>query len=170
MRQSKPQSERRSERRSKRHWLMKSEPGTFSADDLARAPDQTTPWDGVRNYQARNLLRDELRPGDEVLFYHSSADPTGVAALARVVRAGYPEPAQFDPRSKYFDPGADPAEPRWYCVDVRLVRKLPRVVTLAELKAAPTTRDMMVCRKGARLSVQPVSPEEFRAVVELSRR
>ena len=144
---------------------MKSEPSVFSIDDLASAG--TTSWDGVRNYQARNLLRDELRAGDDVLLYHSSADPTGVAGLARVVRAAYPDATQFDAKSDHFDPGSKPDDPRWFVVDVKFVRKFPRVVTLAALKASPELKDMMVTRQGSRLSVQPVTPAQFVAVLEM---
>jgi predicted RNA-binding protein with PUA-like domain len=147
---------------------MKSEPSVFSIDDLAKAPRGTTAWEGVRNYQARNLLRDEIAAGDEVLFYHSSADPAGVAGLARVVRGGYPDPSQFDRKSPYHDPGATPGAPRWFVVDVKFVRRFPRVVTLADLKANAALADMMVVRKGARLSVQPVTPDEFAAVVAMA--
>jgi predicted RNA-binding protein with PUA-like domain len=149
---------------------MKSEPSSFSIDDLAAAPSGRTSWDGVRNYQARNLLREQVRKGDEVLFYHSSADPAGVAGVARVFREAYPDPSQFDPKSEYHDPTSTRDAPRWFSVEIEFVRKLPRVVTLAELKSMPACRDMMATKKGARLSVQPVTAEEFRAVVAAARR
>ena len=126
----------------KRHWLMKSEPSVFSIDALAAAG--TTSWDGVRNYQARNLLRDEFQVGDDVLFYHSSAEPSGVAGLAKVARAAYPDPTQFDKKSAYFDAGAARDTPRWLVVDVKFVRKFPRVIPLTELKASPLLGEMMV--------------------------
>ena len=129
---------------------MKSEPGVYSIDDLAR--DRTTCWNGIRNYQARNLLRDEIKAGDDVLFYHSSADPPGVAGLARVVRDGYPE-----------------KDPTWYQVDIEFVDKFPRLVPLDELKATPGLEEMMVVRKGARLSVQPVSAKELETIRRLAR-
>jgi predicted RNA-binding protein with PUA-like domain len=151
----------------KRRWLMKSEPSVFSIDDLAKVG--RTSWDGVRNYQARNLLRDEVKQGDDVLFYHSSAEPTGVAGLARVARAAYADPTQFDRKSDHFDPGSTKDAPRWVVVDVEFVRKFPRVVTLAELKANPALADMLVTKRGSRLSVQPVTDAEWKAVLAMAR-
>jgi predicted RNA-binding protein with PUA-like domain len=151
----------------KRHWLMKSEPTTFGIDHLAKAG--TTSWEGVRNYTARNFLRDDVQVGDEVLFYHSSAEPTGVAGVAKVVRAAYPDASQFDPKSEYHDPGSKREDPRWFAVDLKFVKKLPRVVTLAELKANPALAKMVVLQRGARHSVQPVTPEEFAAVLAMSK-
>ena len=153
----------------KRYWLFKSEPDAFSFDDLVARPDGTEPWDGVRNYQARNLLRDEVRVGDQVLFYHSRTNPPHVAGIAEVVRDGYPDPTQFDPESKYHDPKSDPDAPRWFMVDVKAVRPLERPVSLAELKENPALASMMVTRKGARLSIQPVTPAEFREVLSMAR-
>lgn len=150
----------------KRLWLMKSEPSTFSIDDLERAG--TTAWEGVRNYVARNHLR-EARPGDEVFFYHSSAEPTGVAGIAKVVKAAYPDPSQFDPKSDFFDKGSKREDPRWSAVDVAFVRKLPRVVTLDEIKASPALSKMVVAQKGSRHSVQPVTPEEWKAVLSMAK-
>jgi predicted RNA-binding protein with PUA-like domain len=152
----------------RRYWLFKSEPSAFSLDDLKKSPKGVAPWDGVRNYQARNLLRDEVRVGDGVLFYHSSTDPTGVVGIAEVVRAGYPDPTAWDPKGDHYDPKSTPENPRWYMVDVRYVRHLPRTVTLAELKAAPALKDMMVVRPGARLSIQPVTGREWEAVLKLA--
>lgn len=154
--------------REPRAWLMKSEPSVFSIDDLAKAPAATTSWDGVRNYQARNLLRDEMRPGDRVLFYHSSAEPAGVAGVAEIVRDAYPDPTQFDPKSKYHDPDSPRDAPRWLCVDVRLVERFPALVTLGQIRAEPSLAAMDLLRRGNRLSVQPVRPEEFAAVLELA--
>ena len=151
----------------KRHWLMKSEPSAFSIDDLARAG--RTGWEGVRNYQARNLLRDELKAGDEVLFYHSSADPAGVAGIAKIVRGAYPDPTQFDRKSEYHDPGSPKDAPRWLAVEVAFVRKFARVVTLGELRANPALAEMLVTKKGSRLSVQPVTPAEFAAVLAMAK-
>jgi predicted RNA-binding protein with PUA-like domain len=150
-----------------RAWLLKSEPGVFSFEDLWRAPRRTTVWSGVRNYQARNLLRDELRPGDGVLFYHSSSDPTGVAGLAEVVRGGYPDPTQFDPRDPGHDPASRPEAPRWFAVDVRACARLPRFVPLAELRAERSLSEMELLRRGSRLSVQPVREAEWRRVLAL---
>ena len=146
---------------------MKTEPDVYSIDDLER--DGTTFWDGVRNYQARNFMRDEMRPGDGVLFYHSNADPPGVAGLAEVVRPGYPDPTARDPASDYYDPKATDADPRWYMVDIRFVEKFPALVPLAVLRETPGLGAMLVNRK-SRLSVQPVTPAEFEIVARLGRR
>jgi len=148
-------------------WLVKSEPGVFSIDDLARAKDRTTFWDGVRNFQARNLLRDEMSVGDGVLFYHSSADPPAVAGTAKVVGAGRPDPSQFDAKSDHYDPDSTRDAPRWYGVDIQLDRKFARVVTLPELRANPALGGMVLLRKGSRLSVQPVSAAEWRVICKL---
>ena len=150
-----------------RHWLMKSEPDVFSIDDLAKAKKQTTGWDGVRNFQARNLLRDEIAVGDGVLYYHSSVDPPGVVGLARVVKAGYPDPTQFDPKSDYYDAGSKPDAPRWFSVDIAFDRKLARPVTLPELRADPALADMVLLRRGSRLSVQPVTPGEWKQILKM---
>ncbi len=160
----------RTSRAPRRYWLMKSEPDVFSIDDLAAAPDGTTLWDGIRNYQARNTLRDDVQKGDLVLYYHSRATPPHVAGVAKVVRGGYPDPTQFDPQAKYHDPGASPDAPRWYCVDIRFERKLARPVSLPELKAEPALAEMVVTQKGSRLSVQPVTEAEYKAVLAMSRR
>jgi predicted RNA-binding protein with PUA-like domain len=152
-----------------RYWLFKSEPEVFSWSDLKQAPSQTTLWDGVRNYQARNLLRDEIQAGDLVFFYHSRVDPQVIAGIARVVRRGYPDPAQFDPRSRYFDEDSDPASPRWFTVDVQAHQELPRPVTLQELRAVPGLEAMELLRKGSRLSVQPVTPEQWSLVLAVAR-
>ena len=152
----------------KRYWLFKSEPDVYSIDDLKR--DKKTYWEGVRNYQARNLLRDEIQVGDEVLYYHSNAKPMGVAGIAKVVKAGYPDPEQFDAKSKYHDPKSDPEDPRWYVVDIQFVRKFPEVVPLAELKTEQKLAKMMVTQRGARLSVQPVRKVEFDHVVKMAAR
>ena len=157
-------------RRAKQYWLMKSEPDVFSYDDLERAKDRTTLWDGIRNYQARNFMRDEMRVGDGVLYYHSNAQPPGVAGLAEIASEPYPDPTQFDPKSKYHDPKSDPDDPRWILVDVRAVRPLERLVTLAELKAEPDLADMGVVQKGSRLSIQPVTAAEWKLVQKLAKR
>jgi predicted RNA-binding protein with PUA-like domain len=148
-----------------RHWLFKTEPETYSIDDLAAAPRRTTSWEGIRNYQARNLLRDEVRAGDLVLVYHSSADPPGVAGVAEVVGAAHPDATQFDARSESHDPAATRDAPRWVAVDVRLQRKFPRLVPLDELRSVPSLAGMDLLRRGNRLSVQPVRPEEFAEIV-----
>jgi predicted RNA-binding protein with PUA-like domain len=153
--------------RPRRYWLMKSEPEVFSFDDLWRAARRRTAWDGVRNYQARNLMRDEMAVGDGVLFYHSNADPPGVAGVAAVAGAARPDPAQFDPQDPHFDPKSDRASPRWVLVDVRAVRKLPRFVTLESLRAQRALSGMALLRRGQRLSVQPVTAAEWRRVLKL---
>ena len=150
-----------------RYWLMKSEPDVFSIDDLAR--DGVTPWEGVRSYQARNLLRDELRVGDGVLFYHSSTQPPGVAGIAEVVHESYPDRTAFDPKSPYFDPKSTQDNPRWFVVDVRFVERFPAVVPLAVLHMTPGLENMVVLKRGMRLSVQPVTEDEWRIVVALGR-
>jgi predicted RNA-binding protein with PUA-like domain len=154
----------------RRCWLVKSEPSTFSFDDLLAAPDATTPWDGVRNYQARNFIRDEMALGDEVIFYHSSASPPAAVGIAEVASAPRPDPSQFDPGSPYHDPTSDPHDPRWFLVDVRALRPLARPVSLPELKADAVLRDMLVTRRGNRLSVMPVDPEHLDALEALATR
>ena len=156
--------------RATQYWLFKSEPDVFSIDDLKAAPKKTTHWDGVHNYQARNLLRDEIKKGDKVLYYHSRVQPIGVAGVARVSRSGYPDPVQFDPKHKYFDAKSDPEDPRWYCVDVTWERTFAEVIPLADLKAAKALKDMMVVQRGSRLSVQPVTKREFEAVLAMADR
>jgi predicted RNA-binding protein with PUA-like domain len=148
------------------HWLMKSEPGECSIDDLAAAPSQTVPWVGVRSYQARNFMRDQMRVGDGVLFYHSSCPEPGVAGLAEVASTAYPDETQFDPTSHYFDPKASPEAPRWLHVDVRLVRKT-RLLGLQRMRETTALADMIVLRRGNRLSITPVTAAEWKAVVEL---
>jgi predicted RNA-binding protein with PUA-like domain len=151
----------------RKYWLMKSEPGTYSIDDLEA--DGQTSWDGVRNYQARNFMRDEMAEGDRVLFYHSNASPPGVAGIAEVSREGYPDATAQDPESDYYDDKASADDPRWFMVDIRFVRKLPRVIPLAELKADPALDDMVVTGR-SRLSVQPVKESEFQHVVGMAER
>ena len=153
-----------------RHWLVKSEPDAFSWEDLWKAPRRTTAWDGVRNYQARNLLRDEMKKGDLVFFYHSSADPTAIVGICEVVREGYPDDTQFDRKSGHFDPASDPDDPRWFMVDLRAREPLPRPVTLRELRGAPGLERMVLLQKGSRLSVQPVTADEWRVVLDIARR
>ncbi len=155
-------------RRPKHYWLMKTEPDVFSIDDLERKG--TEPWDGVRNYQARNLLRDEIKPGDGVLLYHSSANPKGVAGLAKVTKGGHPDPTQFKKGSKYYDPGSPKDDPRWFQVEVAFVEKFERIVSLEELKLDAKCKGMRVTLRGQRLSVQPVSAEHYRRVRSLGRR
>jgi len=147
-------------------WLFKSDPETFGLPHLKRSKNRTTCWDGVRNYQARNLLRDEIRVGDRVLFYHSQNKPPAVVATARVVRAGYPDPTQFRPKSSYHDPNSTRDEPRWYAVDIQLEREFSRPVTLPEMRELPGLEEMVLLNR-SRLSVQPVRPPEWRIIVKL---
>lgn len=148
------------------YWLMKSEPDECSIDDLARAPRQTVPWTGVRNYQARNFMRDQMTVGDGVLFYHSSCPEPGIAGLAEVASSAYPDATQFDPKSPYHDPKSSREEPRWLHVDVKLARKT-RLLSLAEMRAAPQLASMLTLRPGNRLSITPVTPAEWKAVLKL---
>lgn len=152
-----------------RYWLVKSEPETFSWTDLWKAPKRTTTWDGVRNYQARNLLR-EMRKGDLVFFYHSSTDPTAIVGICEVAREAYPDRTQFDETSDYFDARSDPKDPRWYMVDLRAREPLRRPVTLGELRGRPGLERMTLLQKGSRLSVQPVSANEWRIVLDIAER
>jgi len=154
----------------RRYWLLKSEPNAFSFQDLLDSPGQTTLWDGVRNYQARNMLRDDLQPGDGVLFYHSNANPPAVAGVAEVVRAGYPDPTQFDPKDSHFDAKSDPDNPRWFVVDVRARGAFEESVPLETLRATSKLTEMALLQKGQRLSVQPVRAAEWREVLALGGR
>ncbi|HWH83501.1 MAG TPA: EVE domain-containing protein [Burkholderiaceae bacterium] len=149
-----------------RHWLMKSEPSECSIDDLANAPAQTVPWVGVRNYQARNYMRDDMQPGDGVLFYHSSCPEPGVVGVAEVSSAPYADATQFDPTSHYFDAKSSLEAPRWLHVDVKLVRKT-RLLSLAEMREAAALASMIVLKRGNRLSITPVTPDEWRAALAL---
>jgi predicted RNA-binding protein with PUA-like domain len=147
------------------YWLMKSEPEEASIDDLARAPDATLPWTGVRNYQARNFMRDAMQVGDGVLFYHSSCAQPGIAGIAKVASTAYPDPTQFISDSPYFDPKASPESPRWILVDVSFVRKTP-LISIAALREHPQLEAMRVLAKGNRLSITPVSAQEWRFITE----
>jgi len=147
------------------HWLMKSEPDAFSIDDLKRKKREA--WDGVRNYQARNFMRDGMRPGDKVFFYHSNCAVPGIVGLAEVATDAYPDPSQFDPKSKYFDPGSSRDNPRWMLVDVKFVKKLKRAISLDEMKNDPALADMPLLRKGNRLSVMPVDAAHWKYILGL---
>lgn len=149
-----------------KYWLMKSEPESFSIDDLARAPRRTTCWDGVRNYQARNMLRDEMKRGDRAFFYHSSCELPGIVGIVEIVRDGYPDHTAFDPEDHHFDPKSDPAAPRWFMVDVKLVEKFPRTLSLRELKqhAGDELAGFQLLARGNRLSVMPVSATHWKFV------
>ncbi|KAA3631606.1 MAG: EVE domain-containing protein [Proteobacteria bacterium] len=150
------------------YWLMKSEPDAFSIDDLAAQPRKTDHWDGIRNYQARNFMRDDMKKGDLAFFYHSNCDEPGIVGVMEVVSEAYPDHTAFDPGSKYFDPKSDPENPRWMMVDMRYRRKLRRPVSLKELKSHPELSDMVVCRKGSRLSITPVTAREWDLVMALA--
>jgi len=149
-----------------RYWLMKSEPSDCSIDDLAALPGQAVAWYGVRNYQARNFMRDQMKVGDHVLFYHSNCAEPGIAGLAEVSRLAFPDQTQFDPKNKYFDPKATPETPRWFNVDVKLVKKT-RLVSLKELRRHPELERMRTLQKGNRLSITPVDPREWEFIIGL---
>ena len=146
------------------YWLMKSEPDTFSFQDLKDRPNQREPWDGVRNYQARNFMRDAMSVGDGVLFYHSNTKPPGIVGLAEVVSQAYPDPTAFDKESKYYDEKSDPNNPRWFLVDVAYKKDFKHQISLEVMKAMPELAEMKVLQKGNRLSITPVSEQEFQAI------
>lgn len=148
------------------YWLFKTEPSAFSWNDLKNSPDQTTTWDGVRNYQARNFFK-EMKIGDLVFFYHSVKAPMAIYGIVEVCREAYPDHTQFDPESKYFDPTSSPEEPRWLMVDVKYVRDFSPPVTRDELKGLPGLEKMVLLQKGSRLSVQPVTPGEWKIIAAL---
>ena len=149
------------------YWLMKSEPDTFGINDLINRPNQTEPWDGVRNYQARNMMRDAMKPGDRVFFYHSNCDQPGIVGIMEVVKEGYPDFTAFDPDDPHFDPKSDHANPRWMMVDVKYVRTLSRTISLKELKPRPELEGMVLLRRGNRLSIMPVSETEWDFILSL---
>ena len=153
----------------RRFWLLKTEPDVFSFDDLLRAPKRTAGWDGVRNFQARNTLRDEMKLGDGVLIYHSRIPPMAIAGVAEISKEGHIDPTQFDPKDHHYDPKSKPASPLWYQVEVRGIEKLKRPVTLDEMRAVPALKEMALLRKGQRLSVQPVTKAEFDTVLKLAK-
>ena len=154
--------------KSRKYWLFKSEPDVYSIHDLAAESDQTTAWEGVRNYQVRNMLRDDIRKGDGVFFYHSRTDPICIAGTASVVSNGYPDHFAFEKEHRYFDPKSDPEQPRWYMVDIRLAQVFDRPVTRSMLREDAMTAEMKVLAKGGRLSITPVTPAEWKAVHRLS--
>ena len=151
-----------------KYWLMKTEPTTYSIEDLENESNQTTCWEGVRNYQARNLLRDDIQEGDRVLFYHSACKEPAVVGTAVVSRPGYPDSHAFDKRSKYYDAKSDPENPRWYMVDVTFKQKFKRTISLEELKAIPFLQEMKLLQKGNRLSVMPIDKTHWDFIIELS--
>ena len=152
-----------------KYWLMKSEPDVFSIDHLRQKPRKTEHWDGVRNYQVRNMLRDEMKKGDQAFFYHSSCKEPGIVGIVEVVKEAYPDFTAFDPTSKYFDPKSDPQNPRWFMVDVRFVRKFNRIITLNELKTHESLREMSVLRRGNRLSITPVSKKDWNCILKIEK-
>jgi predicted RNA-binding protein with PUA-like domain len=151
------------------YWLIKTEPSTFGVDNLAAAPRKTTSWDGVRNFQARNMLRDDMKRGDQAFLYHSSCDEPGIVAIVEIVKEGYPDATAFDRKDDHYDPDSDPAKPRWFTVDVRLKRRLSRVITLIDLRkhAAKELQGMVLLRAGNRLSVMPIEPAHWRFILSL---
>ena len=151
------------------HWLLKSEPDSFSIDALKAAPKQTSAWDGVRNFQARNMLRDSMKKGDQAFFYHSSCDVPGIAGIVGIVKDGYPDATAFDPKHHHYDPDSKSDAPRWYVVDVKLVRKFRRIITLDELRqhAAKKLKDFVLLRRGNRLSVMPVAKKDWEFILTL---
>lgn len=149
------------------YWLMKSEPDAFSIDDLQQRPQQTEPWDGVRNYQARNMMRDEMKIGDQVFFYHSNCALPGIVGIAEVVKEGYPDFTAFDPNDKHFDPKSNPDKPTWFMVDVHFIRKLVRTISLQELKQHSELADLALVRRGNRLSIMPVSQAQWTYILGL---
>lgn len=151
-----------------KYWLMKTEPDVFSIDDLIQAPNQTTHWDGVRNYQARNYMRDEMSVGDGVLVYHSNAEPSAIVGTATIARAAYPDWTAWDPSDPHFDPKTDPQNPRWFMVDIQFETKFARQLPLAELRTVAALEGMVLLQKGSRLSVQPVTKKQFTTIVKLA--
>jgi len=149
-------------------WLLKTEPESFSIQDLAKSPKQTTCWDGVRNYQARNFMRDEMRVGDRVLLYHSSSETPAIVGLAGVVREDYPDHTAWDPKDSHYDPGSTKEDPRWVMVDIKLERIFREPLPLAKLRGIAALKEMELLRKGSRLSVQPVRKAEFEAILKLA--
>ncbi len=155
--------------RAKKYWLVKTEPDVYSIQDLANEPDQTTCWDGVRNYQARNFMRDDMKPGDRVLVYHSNTDPNAVVGVAEVVRESYPDHTSWDKRSAHYDPQSTPENPRWFMVDIQLETVFDKPIPLDKLRSVAALKDMELLRKGSRLSVQPVRKNEFDAILKLAK-
>ncbi len=149
------------------YWLMKSEPGEFSIDDLRERPQQTEHWDGVRNYQARNMMRDDMKIGDQVFFYHSNCELPGVVGIMEVVREGYPDFTAFDPDDKHYDPKSNPNEPRWMMVDVKFVKKFARTISLKELKDKEELGELALVRRGNRLSIMPVTERQWKIILGL---
>jgi predicted RNA-binding protein with PUA-like domain len=152
-----------------KYWLVKTEPSVFSWEDLQKSPNQTSPWEGVRNYQARNFMRDEMKLGDRVFFYHSVAKPLAIMGIVQVVKEAYPDTFAFDPKSDYYDPKSSPENPRWVMVDLQFESAFTPPITLDELKQTSGLEEMMLLRKGSRLSVQPVTAQEWEIVCNIRR-
>lgn len=152
-----------------KYWLIKSEPTEFSIEDLEKLKNKTTYWDGVRNYQARNFIRDEMKIGDKVLFYHSNADPNAVVGICEVVKEAYPDHTQFDPKHKHYDPKADKKNPTWFMLDIKLVKKFKKPVSLHEIKSNPKLAKMRLVQRGNRLSVLPVTKDEYEEIIRLTK-
>ncbi len=150
-----------------KYWLFKSEPETFGIDHLIKRPKQTEQWDGVRNYQARNMLRDDIKIGDKAFFYHSNCTPPGIVGMIDIVKASYPDTTAFNPESKYYDPKSTPDNPRWFMVDVHFIKKFDRIISLEELKQHPLLENMVVARRGSRLSITPVTAEEWKTIIAM---
>lgn len=150
------------------YWLLKSEPLTFSIDDLAARPKKTEPWEGVRNYQARNMLRDQIKKGDQAFFYHSSCPVPGIAGIVEIVKSGYPDAAAFDPDSPYYDPNSTHENPRWYRVDVKLLKKFPSIISLQNLKQESSLKNFALLQRGNRLSVMPVKVLEWECILRMA--
>lgn len=149
------------------YWLMKSEPDVYSIDDLEKKHPQSALWDGVRNYQVRNMMRDQMQPGDQAFFYHSNCKPPGIVGIMEITSKGYPDVTAIDPKHRYFDPKSDPQNPRWYGVDVRFIRKLKRMLSLEELKQSPALIDLPIIKRGNRLSIIPLSQEDWQHILNL---
>lgn len=150
-----------------KYWLMKSEPDVFGIDHLTKLPQKTDHWDGIRNYQVRNMMRDEMKKGDEAFFYHSNCKEPGIVGVMKVVKEAYPDFTAFEPNQKYYDPKSDPDNPRWFMVDMKLFRKFKRVITLHELKNCKPLVEMLILRRGNRLSVTPVSKKHWDYILKL---
>jgi len=152
-----------------RHWLFKSEPSVFSIDDLKQRPKQTDYWNGVRNYQVRNFLRDEMKVGDLAFFYHSNCNPPGIVGVMEVVKTAYPDLTAWDPKSPYYDPTSSPDKPRWFMVDVKFIKKFKEIISLDQIKSHPDLKNMAVAQRGNRLSVTPVSGKEWEIILKIAK-
>ena len=153
---------------SEKHWLFKADPKDYSINDLANEPNQTTSWDGIRNYMARNLIRDEIKKGDEILIYHSNSDPKGIVGLGEVVKSAYPDHTALDSSSAYYDPKSSNENPIWYMVDVKLVETFIKIIDLSQLKNTKGLEKMMLTQRGSRLSIQPVKKSEWDIIIKLA--